>query len=120
MSRTGCLIGVLVWLCVMAVPFLALALAMRGELAWRRGEFVEDRVWLVNAETGFGAPGASGIGYSAARVVSDQTAADGPVCVRTRVYFLLWKGESEGVSFCDCYAKRPAAGGGYAPGGRCP
>lgn len=120
MSRTGCLIGVLIWLCVMALPFLALALAVKGELAWRRSEFVEDRLWLVNAETGLGSRGASGIGYSAARVVSDQTAADGPVCVRMSIYFLLWEGESEGVTFCDCYVKRAAAGGGYEPSGSCP
>jgi hypothetical protein len=118
MSRTGCVVSVLVWLCVMTVPFLALLLAMRGELTWRRGEFVEDRLWLVNAETGIGRGSASGIGYSASRVISDDRAADGPVCARTSVYFFLWQGKSESVSFCECY--QPVEGGGYEAQGNCP
>jgi hypothetical protein len=120
MSRAGCAAWALVWLCVMTVPFLALLLAMRGELTWRRGGFVEDRLWLVNAETGVGNGSASGIGYSATRVVSDQIAADGRLCVRTNVYFLLWKGKSEGVTYCECYVKRPAEGGSYESDGNCP
>ncbi len=120
MSRTGCVVSVLVWLCVMTVPFLALLLAMRGELAWRRGDFVEDRLWLVNAESGLGQGRASGIGYSAMRVVSDRTDAGGPVCARTRVYFFMWKGEGENAAFCECYAKRPVEGGVYEPQGNCP
>jgi len=118
MSRAGCVAGVLVWLCVMTVPFMALLLAIRGELTLRRGDFVEDRLWLVNAETGVGKGIASGIGYSTTRVVSDQTAADGPVCVRTNVYFLLWQGQSESVTFCECYVT--TEGGGYASQGSCP
>jgi hypothetical protein len=118
MSRAGCAAAVLVWLCVMTIPFLALWLAVKGELTWRRGEFVEDRLWLVNAESGIGHGGASGIGYSSTRALSGQTAADSPVCVRTRVYFLLWKGKSENVTFCDCYT--PVEGGGYEAHGSCP
>ena len=118
MSRAGCVAAVLVWLGVMTIPFLALLLAVKGELTWRRGDFVEDRLWLVNAESGIGHGGANGIGYSSARVLSDHTAADGPVCVRTRVYFFLWKGQSENVTFCDCYTL--VEGGGYEPHGSCP
>jgi hypothetical protein len=116
MSRTGCVVSVLVWLCVMTVPFLALLLAVQGELTWRRGPFVEDRVWLVGAEAGGRPQDASGIGYSSARVISEQAA--GPVCVRTRVYFFLWRGRSESVAFCDCYL--PAPDGRYEPQGSCP
>lgn len=120
MSRAGCAIWVLIWLCVMTVPFLALLLAMRGELTWRRGDFVEDRLWLVNAESGVGKGSANGIGYSTTRTISGQTDDVSPVCVRTNVYFLLWKGQSERVTFCECYAKRPAEGGGYESHGSCP
>lgn len=118
MSRAGCALWVLIWLCVMTVPFLALLLAMRGELTWRRGDFVEDRLWLVNAETGVGKGSANGIGYSATRLISGQTGDISPVCVRTNVYFLLWKGQSERVTFCECYV--PAEGGGYESHGNCP
>ena len=34
----------------MTVPLFALVLAVKGELTWRRGDFVEDRVWLINRD----------------------------------------------------------------------
>ena len=116
MSRLGCLLGFLAWLFVMTVPLLGFMLAVRGEFTWRRSEFVEDRVWLISAENSSGDE--RGLGYSAARVVSDQTAADGPICVRTRVNFLLWRGRSEHLEFCDCYLR--SVNGGYEPNGSCP
>ena len=111
-SRAGCVLIAAAWLAVTAVSCLALTLAMRGELAWRRGEFVEDRLWLVNEAE------ARGLGYSAARVISDQSATDGPVCVRTRVRFWLWTGTGEPVEFCECYALAPS--GSYESRGNCP
>jgi hypothetical protein len=105
LSRSGCLLGGLLWLAVMALPLAALWLAARGEVTWRRGEFTEDRLWLVNES------GAQGLGWSSARVASDQRPVDGPVCVRTQVRFLLWKGTSENLAFCECYVVSRAAGG---------
>ena len=116
MSRLGCALGSLAWLFVMTVPLLGFMLAVRGEFTWRRNEFVEDRLWLITAEATSGDE--RGLGYSAARVVSDQTAADGPICVRTRVNFLLWRGQSEHLEFCDCYTR--SVSGGYEPNGSCP
>ncbi len=115
-SRLGCLLGGLAWLFVMLAPLLAFVLAARGELTWRRGEFVEDRLWLITAASASG--GERGLGYSAARVLSDQTASGGPLCVRTRVRFLLWRGQSEQVEFCECYTR--AANGAYEANGSCP
>jgi len=109
-SRTSCLIAVGVWLFLMIVPCLAIALAMRGELAWKRGDFVEDRVWIVNE------PEAAGLGYSAARVAGSEAA--GSLCVRTQVYFLLWKGASETTEYCECYTQ--STSGGYELAGGCP
>ena len=107
-SRRSCLVAVSLWLCFAIGPCFAIALAMRGELSWKRGNFVEDRVWIVNEAE------ASGLAYSSARVISAPT--DGQVCARTRVYFLLWKGQGENTTYCECY--RPAPGG-YESTGKC-
>ena len=112
MTRRGCVLGLLAWLCVMSLPVVAFLLAMRGELAWRRGEFVEDRLWLVRD------PQANGLAYSASRIVSDQRPVDGPVCVRTQVTFLLWQGRSEALGFCECFGLSPLTGT-YEPAGEC-
>src|SRR5436190_5538228 len=81
-SRMGCLLAVIGWLVIMMVPLFALVLAVKGELTWRRGDFVEDRVWLVNNSAEAGQDEARGLGYSSSRVISDQTKVDGPMCVR--------------------------------------
>jgi len=54
---------------------------------------------------------AGGLGWSSARVTTDQRPLDGPVCVRTRVRFLLWKGTSESLTFCECFVLSRATGG---------
>jgi hypothetical protein len=120
MSRVGCLVVSGVWLCVMVVPFLAFLVAMRGEVSWRRGAFVEDRLWLVRLPNEAGRDETRGLAYASVRVVSDQRPVDGPVCVRTRAYFFLWHGTgtNENSDFCECYLAGPQ--GDYAPGGNCP
>ncbi len=117
MTRRGCALGCLAWLLVMTLPLLALILAVRGELAWQRGDFVEDRLWLVRTDD---VPGeeAAGLAYSSTRLVRDPAAPAGRVCVRTRVTFLLWRGNSESFGYCECYQAHP--GQGYDPIGACP
>ncbi len=115
-SRWGCLGGCLALLCLAIVPAFLFLLAMRGELTWRRAEFVEDRLWLITDQTASGDE--RGLGYSSSRIVSDETATAGPVCVRTQIYFLLWRGQGEHLDLCDCYTR--AAGGFYEASGSCP
>lgn len=119
MTRRGCVLGCLAWLVIMTLPLLAILLAVRGELAWQRGDFVEDRLWLVRTDD---LPGeeAAGLAYSASRLVRDPSAPVGQVCVRTRVTFLLWRGASESFDYCECYQARPAPAEGYDPLGACP
>src|SRR5688572_23165061 len=80
-SRLGCLLTFIGWLILMTLPLFVLVLAIKGELTWRRSDFVEDRIWLVNNSAEAGQEEARGIGYSSARIISDQTQVDGPVCV---------------------------------------
>ena len=46
-----------------------------------------------------------------------RTGPDEPVCVRTRVYLLLWRGHSESLEYCECYR---AAASGYEASGVLP
>lgn len=108
-SRGCCLSGLLGLIVLAIAPCLLMALVSGNELAWKRGEFVEDRLWLVQEAD------AAGIGYSSTRIHS--RVADGPLCVRTTVVFVLWQGASENLSFCECYA--PNASGGYDYTGGC-
>lgn len=118
MTWRGCLLGGLLWLVVMLLPLAALWLAMRGEVAWRRGELVEDRVWIVQSENSRGQSSPGGVAYSRSRIISDARAQAGPVCVRTQVRFWLWRAPGEAVEYCECYAASP--GGGLALQGPCP
>ncbi len=117
MTRRGCVVGVLLWAVLMSLPICLFVLATRGELAWQRGPFTEDRVWLVRADRAAGQP-ESGLAYSSARVSSGSTSSAGPVCVTTRVYFWLWGADDETLVFCECY--QPDAAGGYETTGACP
>jgi hypothetical protein len=108
LRRIGYTGGCLIWLAIMCLPLFAVALAMRGELAWQRGEFVEDRVWLIQEAD------QRGVGYSSARVTRNEEPVDGPICVRTRVLFVLWQGSAEPVEYCECYAA-----GTHDPAGAC-
>jgi hypothetical protein len=118
MTRRGCLFGVVAWLLVMTLPLLAVLLAMRGEIGWRRGPFVEDRLWLVNLDAGPGGERASGLAYSAARLSPHPAAGPDAICVRTRVYFFLWRGTGEPADYCECF--RPEPGGTSQSLGNCP
>lgn len=117
MSWRACGLGCGAWLLLLALPLLALWLAVRREVAWTRGPagLEQDRVFYL-AE-----PAAGGLGYLAARVVRDDPAAGGPLCVRTRVTYWLWRSAEAGdpnTEYCQCYTR--AAGGLELAADPCP
>lgn len=89
----------LLWLIVMLTPCFAVALAARGELSWQRSEHASDRIWLIQEGD------QRGIGLASERVISDNRASGGAVCVRTQVRFFLWRGsaQNENTQYCECY-----------------
>ena len=119
MTRRSCLLGLVVWLLIMTIPFGVVLFAIRGEVSWHRGPIVEDRLWLVNLNGPPGAEMASGLAYSATRLVPNSAAPAGQVCAQTHVAFLLWRGHSEPADYCECYQPRPGAPGVYDPAGNC-
>ena len=119
MTRRGCLLGLTAWLLIVTVPLALLVFAIRGEVVWQRGPIVEDRLWLVNLQGANGEESASGLAYSATRLVNNAAPANGQLCARTQVVFLLWRGHSAPSDYCECYQPRPAPQGGYEPIGAC-
>jgi hypothetical protein len=117
MTRRGCVLGVLIWAVLMALPVCGVVAALRGEVAWERGPFVEDRVWLVRVDEGSRGERVSGLAYGSMRISAGRPGQDVPVCVTTHVYFWMWRGENEAVTYCECY--RPLGAGEYEAAGAC-
>lgn len=109
-SRGCCLLGVLGLLSLILVPCFGLTLVLQRELTWQRGPLEVERVWLIN-ETDM-----AGLAYSSTRI--NISTPEGQTCVQTSVTFWLWRGASETVTYCECYALTPA--GAYEYAGVCP
>ena len=62
---------------------------------------------------------ASGLAYSATRLVDNPAAVNGRVCARTHVYFFLWQGHSDPVDYFKCFQLRAAPLTGYDSVGNC-
>jgi hypothetical protein len=120
MTRRGCLTGIAVWLLIITIPFCLVLFAIRGDVSWRRGDLVQDRLWLINEEDLPGQESAAGVAYSATRLTASAAAPAGAVCARTTVYFLLWRGQSETLNYCECFQPRSAPQTGYDSLGLCP
>jgi len=119
MTRRSCLLVLAAWLVIITVPFAVVLFAIRGEVSWRRGPLVEDRLWLISLNGAAGEESASGLAYSSTRLVTNPAAVAGQVCAHTHVVFLLWRGHSEPADYCECYQPRPGTSGSYDPVGAC-
>lgn len=98
MTLSGCVLWTSVWAVLMSLPLIVFALAVRGELGWRRNDLVYDRVYLINEVD------AAGLAYERTRIVDDERAAGGAVCVGTRVTYWMMRGDADPVDVCQCYA----------------
>ena len=74
----------------MAFPFVAFTLATNGELTVGSESYL--RLFLVQEVD------ANGVGFEWRR-----EAIQTENCLRTSVGYLMWEGESEGVSYCQCF-----------------
>jgi hypothetical protein len=81
----------LLWLVVMSFPVLAFLLAARGQVQFGVDPDRHLRLFLVQ-ERNF-----EGVGVEWVRPYGEQ-----PACTQTAVRYLMWAGEAENVSFCQC------------------
>jgi hypothetical protein len=99
LQQVGCSIGILFWIILLLTPCLCLTLASQGEIAIRLGDIPGQslRVWLVNESRERGISIAWPVLHS--RENSDN------VCLQTDVRFVLWMGQGNATSYCDCYTR---------------
>lgn len=84
------LVVFMLWLLLMVFPFVAFTLATKGEL--RLGGESHLRIFLVQEAE------ANGVGFEWRRELFQPDD-----CLRTSVGYLMWEGESEGVTYCQCF-----------------
>jgi hypothetical protein len=96
LARLGCALGLIIWAILILSPCILITLAVRGEINIPTGDAPDQRlrVWLI-METR-----QRGVGISNASI---RERDDGQTCVQTETSFLLWLGEAEPVSYCECY-----------------
>lgn len=79
-----------IWLLFMVFPFVAFTLATNGQLQLGNERYL--RIFLVQETE------ANGVGVEWRRGLFQPND-----CLRTSIAFLMWEGNSEGVSYCQCY-----------------
>lgn len=97
----GCLGAIALGIAGALVVFLALKLAIQGEVRLGGDQLNHRRVWLVT-----GADNA-GLAYESNHIV-EGSRSGGQACVRTEVTFLFWRRDETArpVEYCECYTKQ--------------
>lgn len=102
LRRIGCGVLVVLWFAVLLLPIVMFFLAVQGDITIPRFDDVPDpqehpllqvRLVMEADYRGFGVTSTS------------VTESDNELCVQTNVRFLLWQGEGDPASFCDCYVR---------------
>ncbi len=103
LRRLGCGVLVAGWFLILLLPIFMFVLAVQGDITIQRFDDVPDpqehpllQVRLV-METDY-----RGFGITNTSV---PTSTDTNLCVQTNVRFVLWQGEGEPATFCDCYTR---------------
>lgn len=101
LRRFGCLILLVCWFSFVLSPCILITLAQQGEITLSQGELPGQniRVWLIMEID------ERGVGISS----TSQHEINGAQCLQTDVNFVLWEGEAESVSYCECYSRDDTA-----------
>lgn len=82
----------LIWLLVMLFPVVAVVLATQGQIQIGRESESHLRLFLLQES------GNEGIGIEWTRHVQEP-----PRCAQSSLIYLLWEGEGENATYCQCY-----------------
>jgi hypothetical protein len=95
----GCLLLFPIWLVVMLIPCFFVTLAFQEQITILQGDAPAQmiRIWLINEADHRGL----GISYTSAY----PTQQEDSLCIQTDVRFILWAGQSEPTSYCECYTR---------------
>ncbi|RMG78842.1 MAG: hypothetical protein D6712_20660 [Chloroflexi bacterium] len=99
-ARLGCILLLILWFALLSTPCIIgfLVIQGQGEIRIPQGDAPEQmlRVWFISEAS------QRGIGISSANAFyADENA----VCVETTVSYVLWYGEGEPATYCECYTR---------------
>jgi hypothetical protein len=80
------------WLLLMLFPFTAFILATRGEIQSGSAPGTHVRIFLLQESE------EKGVGLEWSRSAKQEER-----CYRSRVFYFLWEGEAENVTYCQCF-----------------
>lgn len=100
LNRGGCLIMFAVWFIFMLMPCFFVTLVTQKEIVVSRSDVPEHEIRVFILEES----DSRGFGLSMGRVAEGDVDGES-VCIKTDTNYLMWQGEGEAVSYCDCYEK---------------
>jgi hypothetical protein len=102
-KRPSCLVQLILWMSIMMLPAVFMVLAFQGDITfYHRGDIPNKfqhpflQVKLIMEED------YRGLSLTNASVLHDD--ADN-LCVETSIRFLLWEGQGEPATYCQCYTR---------------
>jgi hypothetical protein len=91
------------WLLIMCLPITMVALARNGSMQVGKEDRTHLRLFMVQEDRD------NGVGMAFTRATGDS-------CQRTSLVYLMWEGEGENSSYCQCYDST----GGVVDNNSCP
>ena len=92
------------WAVIMAFPVVAVLLATQNQLQIGEEQGRRVRLFLLQE------PEQEGIGFEWARPAEREGEAQ---CLQTSISYLMWVGEGQNVTFCQCFAGDGSLQGSY-------
>jgi hypothetical protein len=89
-----------IWAVLILSPCASILIATQRDITIPLGELPGQalRVWLIEEPT------QRGIGISTPRLIGEV--ASGTACVEVSSRFILWMGQGEPTTICECYARQ--------------
>lgn len=100
LRRISCGLGLVIWAILILSPCAFILIATQRDITIRLGDLPGQalRIWLIEEV------GERGIGISTPLVIGDP--ASGTACVQVSSRFILWMGQGEPATVCECYARQ--------------
>lgn len=95
LRRLAIVLLLFVWALIMAFPVVAVLLATQNQIQIGEEQGRQVRLFLLQE------PEQEGIGLEWARPVGR---GDEAPCLQTSIFYLMWVGEGQNVTFCQCFA----------------
>lgn len=101
-NRIGCWVMVVFWFLVLLIPLGLFILAIEGDITIKRGGVPDSHEHPLLQLSLIMESDARGL-----RVTNTSLhhPSDNDLCVQTNVRFVLWEGEGDSASYCDCYTR---------------